>query len=741
MQAIDKHLENSNKMYKQYYRFKTLPFKQTYDLGNIFLSQNYEIPLAVLVSGLDKGVVLHALTGENGAGKTFFIQYVYKHIQHGCTVAIINKEVESASMLIKLTLSGFGIKTKTSNIASLLLQLKQVLESQLIENHGQPSLLIIDDADKISPEVLSSIDQLLSLNRKDNLLLQIILVGNNKLPQLINTAEMQAIPEIKKILWHRITPLTEQETINYIQHQLKKAGVPDKNLFTEEACKEIYQQSKGNIKTINSICNKALLLGIKLQLKQIGLAQISEISKTDSITTHSSSEYPQKQKTLSLDPVKDGLIFAGAALTIYLVSAPFIFTTKIPAINKTTQIIEAHNKSNQEFLTTAFSRFSKVDESNIPGLSSETISLTPNSDQTQQNNIEAPDLEQKNTAEFPEKQPKVPEIETLLAKAEQQIIQSRLLTPENDNAYQTFQQILSRKPDEKRAIAGLHIIADRYLELSEKHFAQGNLAQSKRLVTRGLKIEPAHQKLAYLSRKIDSKIEQKQQLIVSLLEKGEQQMAASNLIPPGSNNAYQFFLDVLALDNTNKQAKKNINAIQATLISRLDLTTGSRHYRNVRQLSKQILSTTLAQHYLSDAFAIASQTDQFFNEKISTLLARASDQINSQQLIQPAGNNAVESLHAILDIDENHSLAIKKLNYIIETEKHRIEKTLSDGRIILALSEINKLVNLFPSELSLLQLQNKISFALNEHNVKIATLNNSKKQAKVKKQLRPFGNF
>jgi type II secretory pathway predicted ATPase ExeA len=739
MQAIGEHLENSKKMYKQYYRFKTLPFKHTHDLANIFLSQNYEIPLAVLVSGLDKGVVLHLLIGENGTGKTFFIHYVYKHIQHGCTVAVINKEIESASMLLKLTLSGFGIKTRTSKNALLLLQLKQVLESQLIENHGQPSLLIIDDADKISPKVLSSIDQLLSLNRKDNLLLQIILVGNHKLQRTINTAEMQTLPEIKKILWHRITPLTEQETKNYIQHQLKTAGRSDKNLFDEDACKEIYQQSKGNIKKINSICNKALLLGIKLELKQIGSAQISEITKTNSFSTHLSSEYPQKQKALSFVPVKEGINFAGVALTVYLVSAPFIFPTKTAEIDQIKQIIEANRKSNQEILTTAFSRFSKID--NNPDPANEEIALTLNSNQSEQRITKTPDPDQKNTAEFSKKQPIIPEVETLLAKAEQQIIQSRLLTPENDNAYQTFQQILSSNPDEKRAIAGLHLIANRYLELSEKHFAIGNLAQSKRFANRGLSVEPGHQKLAYLSKKIDTKIARKQQLIASLLEQGERQMAASNLIPPSSKNAYQFFLDVLALDNTNKQAKKNINTIQAKLMSKLDLTTSPKNYHNARQLSKKILSTTLAEHYLPDAFALASQTDTFFNNKISTLLTRASDQINLRQLFKPAGNNAVESLHEILDIDKNHNLAIKKLNYIIEIEKHSIEKTLSDARINQALSEINMLVKLFPTEPALLQLQNKISFALNEHNLKIAALNHSKKQIKVKKQLRPFGNF
>ncbi len=731
-------------MYKQYYHFKTLPFKHTHDLDNIFLSQNYEIPLAVLVSGLDKGVILHTLIGENGAGKTFFIHYVYKHIQHGCTVGIINKQVESASMLIKLTLSSFEIKTKTSNISLLLLQLKQVLESQLIENYGQPSLLIIDDADKISPEVLSSIDQLLSLNRKDNLLLQIILVGNNKLQKIINTAEMQTILEIKKILWHRITPLTALETKNYIHFQLKKAGTSDNNLFDEEACREIYQQSKGNIKKINSMCNKALLLGIKLQLKQISSAQILEITKTNSLITDYSSDYPLKEKTLSLDPVKDGIIFAGVAFTIYIVSAPLILPTKIPQIVKASQIIEAHKKSNQEILTAAFSRFSKIDENNpaLAALSNEEISLNLNSkNQSEQSIIETQDSKQKNTTTFAKKQSKIPEIEILLAKAEQQILQSRLLTPENDNAYQTFQRVLSHNPEEKRAIAGLHIIADRYLKLSEKNYAQGNLVQSKRFATRGLSVAPAHQKLASLNKKIDSKIKQKQHLIASLLEQGKLKMAESKLISPAPKNAYQLFLDVLALDNTNRQAKQNISAIQTILISKLNLTTDSHNYRSARQLAKQILSTTLARHYLSDAYTIASQTDKFFSKKISTLLARASEQINSQHLIQPKGNNAVESLHEILDIEKNHSLAIKKLNYIIEAEKHHIEKTLSDGRINQALSEINRLVTLFPAEPALLQLQNKISFALNENNLKIATINNTKKQIKVKKQLRPFGNF
>ncbi len=726
-------------MYKQYYHFKTLPFKKSHDLGNIFLSQNYEIPLAVLVSGLDKGVILHALIGEDGAGKTFFIHYVYKHIQHGCTVGIIDCQIESSVLLLQQTLSSFGIDTKTSSSTLLLKRLREVLEAQLIENHGQPSLLIIDDANKISPEVLSSINQLLSLNRKDNLLLQIILVGNKNLQKTINTVKMQAIPEIKKILWHRVMTLTEQETQSYIRHQLKISGSSDENLFDEQACKLIYQQSKGNLKKINSLCNKALLLGIKLQVKQITPQHISEVAKPYSFLTKTSTNYPPKDRSFTLVSIKDGVIFAGVALTVFLITAPWFIPTKIPEIEKAKQIIDAHNQSNREIFISAFSRFSGIESDPLS-----TIGETPlnkKASQFQQTNGEALEPSHKETVELPKKESINPQIEKLLAKAEQQIIQSRLLTPENDNAYQTFQNILSRKPDEKRAIAGLHLIANRYSELSEKYFTQGDLNRSKQLVTRGLSIEPDNTNLANLNRKIDTKIKQKNQLVRDLLAQGDQKMASSKFISPRSDNAYQFFLDVLALDSSNKVAKQKINKIQTILLSKLQTAENDKNFRLAQQLSKLILSTSLAGHYLSEAYMLASEKDKFFNNKISALLAQANEQIKSKKLILPVGDNATESYREILTIKENHKLAIKGLNYIIEAQKKLAEKKLSDGNINQALVIINASVAIFPDEPTLLHLQNKISFALNEQNLKIATLNASKKQNKVKKQLRPFGNF
>ena len=714
--------------YEMYEELKTKPFNLESDLNFIFLGQNYEIPLAMLVSGLDKGVQLHTVLGVDGVGKTTFVKYVYKHIQHSCTVGLVNRPIDSFSTLLQFALESFDQKAEKVDMSSMLNQFNAFLASEYTKNHGQPSLLIIDDAHKIAPGILKRLSNLFEFNSKNARLLQLILVGNNALQGILN----QAISKKVERLWHHLKPLTSQETNNYIHQQLKIAGVTNKDLFNEQVCTAIYVYSKGIPQRINSLSHRLLHLSSEEQLNTISTEYIRLIANDEKQTGNALPSSVDKTEDSSSWFFKDGrvagLIFAGIGIVSGFVVAPFLTEPDEPqiAVTKNTGI----KSDNKKWATVAA-------PSNISAIKTKTplnqaIKPSNRSNNSITNNKQ---LASKSNNK----------IEKLLVVAERQLSKSKLSTPKYDNAYDTYTTILSVDPNEKRAISGLQRIADRYLTLAKNKFIDVELSQSKKLIARGLKASPDHKELIALNKKVKqkNKSQEREQNILALVTQGNQQIAALKLISPKGDNAYQSYLDIFAFDKTNRQAVQGLKKIQRLLKSQIHEAINNNEYKSAMVVVKQILSAPSKEQYLQNTLTLAFKTEKIVTNKIANLLSRADQQLDSKQMAHPAGSNATATYRTILNIDQSNIEAKTGLKNIVEQYSIFAEDALAAGKTNQALIYANKAVKAFPENVKLLKLQSRISFLLSEQNLGIAANNIAlkHKRTELKKQLRPFGNF
>ncbi len=715
-------------MYKEHYHFKTMPFAHETDLSFIFLGQNYETPLAMLVSGLDKGLYLHAVLGQDGVGTTTFVRYVEKHIQHSCSVGLIDKEVESSSTLLQFAIESFGHKAKIIDISEMVGQLLIALKVEFEKNNQQPSILIIDNVHQIPAEAFQAINLLTTINYKNKKLLQLILVGNNSLQEVLR-ARMERVD----ILWHHLNPLTANETRNYIHHRLKIAGSTDINIFDEKVCTAIYENSKGIPKTVNSLCHRLLQFSSSHQTDTISSVQIQQFF-TD--------ERPSENTFL---PVSDnashiipgyfqkswvsGLTFAGVGLAIGFIMTTYLTEPREPQpVAPSVTVIQDNEKLIINLADKTSNTKTKVTQETEP------LNRPKNSilDDKQQDSVPTTHSE------------KNKQIMKLLTVAKQQFIESKLLTPSKDSAYKTYTAILSIDANEKRAISGLQRIADRYLALATNSFSQGDYSRTKTLIARGLKASPKNIQLTELSKQIEDfelNLQKKNQLVKTLLEQGKQQTAALKLIIPEGDNAYQTYLDVFSVEKDNEQAVQGMQEIQRLLSSQLRDALPNQQYDSAWVLAKQVLSAPNKEYYLQDTITIAYQTEKKLKSKITNLLALAAQQIKSEQLIKPIDNNVTDTYRKILRIDRANSQATIGLKNIEKQYKLITKYAFENGKTKQALIYANEAVAVFPDSIALLDLQSKISLTISAQSHATGSVNAANTIPGFKKRLRPFGNF
>ena len=269
--------ESAADKYKQFYGFRDMPFSPAvYDNPKlIYRSENFETSLSTLVSSLDKKAPLTLVLGADGVGKTTFINYACKHELQRSNVGLANGQLKSAHELYRQTLASFGHEVKYLGTKEMLHQLQDLLSLECQKHHGQPSILIIDDANNMYLDALKGLDRLLGLNSENNQLLQLVLVGKPELEDLLNVLELEGLSKSSRTAcW--LQSLSAEETQHYINHRLYLIGAVDKKLFDEQVCLTIYEYSSGFPRKINVICDEALLLSCAQDKHPISTALIHE---------------------------------------------------------------------------------------------------------------------------------------------------------------------------------------------------------------------------------------------------------------------------------------------------------------------------------------------------------------------------------------------------------------------------------------------------------------------------------
>ncbi|MBE9569815.1 MAG: AAA family ATPase [Proteobacteria bacterium] len=260
-------------MYENYYGFRERPFSIVPNPDYLYLSPIHQNALTYLEYGLMEDIGFILLTGDVGTGKTTLIRYVINQFCSDMDVAVIFNTNVSADQLISLILRSYGLSSDTNDKVNAL----DILYNYLIEKYSENrrALIIIDEAQNLSHESLEEVRMLSNLQSDDHVLLQIMLVGQPELKAKLRHQSFTSITQRIAVKFH-LSPLTRKEAGRYIAFRLEKAGGKS-DLFDTEAVDMIYRESGGIPRSINLICDSALVYGFGYDLRTIGGPVIEQV--------------------------------------------------------------------------------------------------------------------------------------------------------------------------------------------------------------------------------------------------------------------------------------------------------------------------------------------------------------------------------------------------------------------------------------------------------------------------------
>ena len=263
-------------MYLDFYGFREKPFNLAADPSFLYMSPKHRLALTYLEYGLTDGIGFVLLTGEIGTGKTTLIRKLLGQLEKDTEVAVVFNTNVSSEQLLELILQEFEVKTSRRRKAVYLEALNQFLIDQY--GKGKRPVLIVDEAQNLSPSALEEVRMLSNLQTDQEALLQIVLVGQPALRTKLQDPSLAQLSQRISVSYH-LSSLSFTEAKEYIDHRLKKVGTQEGQIFDLEAMKSIFHHSKGIPRTINIICDAALVYGYADELKSISKKVIEQVIK------------------------------------------------------------------------------------------------------------------------------------------------------------------------------------------------------------------------------------------------------------------------------------------------------------------------------------------------------------------------------------------------------------------------------------------------------------------------------
>jgi general secretion pathway protein A len=264
-------------MYESYYGLKENPFNVTPDPKFIYLGEKHREAFAHLLYGIRENKGFIVLTGEVGTGKTTLIHYLLGQLNGDGTVktAFLFNPKLSVEDFIKYVFKDLGVKIHGHSKGDYI----RYFQSYLINAYGLnvKVVLIVDEAQGLSPELLEEIRLLSNLETSRSKLIQIILIGQPELDKTLYDPSFRQIRQRINMRYH-LSPLSEKETKEYIEQRLRIAGAKNP-LFSVKAMNEICKRSGGIPRLINILCDNSLLNGFAEDKKVVDKKSVKEAAK------------------------------------------------------------------------------------------------------------------------------------------------------------------------------------------------------------------------------------------------------------------------------------------------------------------------------------------------------------------------------------------------------------------------------------------------------------------------------
>jgi general secretion pathway protein A len=253
-------------MYEQFFGFSEEPFSLTPDPAFVFLSQQHSVAYSLLEYGVLKQSGFTVITGDAGCGKTTLIWRLIGDLKAQVTLGLLDFTHPRLANLIEWVSMAFGLEYKHKDQVELYDSFLHFLHSEHAAHRRV--ILIIDEAQNLTPETLEELRTLSNINERNVQVLQMILVGQPELRTALSRPELSQFSQ-RVIAHYALKPLSEEETLGYIQHRLTHArGRSD--LFTRDACRLIYRHSRGVPRLINLLCGTALVYAYAEEVTQVG---------------------------------------------------------------------------------------------------------------------------------------------------------------------------------------------------------------------------------------------------------------------------------------------------------------------------------------------------------------------------------------------------------------------------------------------------------------------------------------
>ena len=253
-------------MYENFFSFSEKPFKLVPNPAYLFLSKSHEEAMAHLNYALAQGDGFVEITGEVGTGKTTLCRAFLENLDENAIAAYIFNPRLGPKQLIKTINDELGIKYDTDNTKDLIDKLNTFLMRQKTER--KKVILLIDEAQNLSRNILEQLRLLSNLETSKEKLLQIILVGQPELSDILDSHELRQLGQ-RITLRYYLTPLNFKETVEYIKYRINIASRKSGIKFDRSAFRQIYKYSGGIPRVINIACDRSLLTAFGLSQHKI----------------------------------------------------------------------------------------------------------------------------------------------------------------------------------------------------------------------------------------------------------------------------------------------------------------------------------------------------------------------------------------------------------------------------------------------------------------------------------------
>jgi general secretion pathway protein A len=263
-------------MYQSFYELEEGPFAPTPDPKYLYLTEAHQDGLGSMLYGVRgrKGFVL--IVGEVGTGKTTLIRHVLAEFGADFRSAYLVYTPQTFEELLETTLRDLDVAVASHDRSSMLEALTTYLLAQDAE--GRYVVLIVDEAQNLTPPLLEELRMLSNLETASGKLLQIILVGQPELAEKLRDPSLRQLRE-RIGLVAELKPLTLRQTADYVAHRLRVGGASRRDLFTRPAIWRIHRASRGIPRRVNVICDKALVFGFAEGAPRITARIVREVER------------------------------------------------------------------------------------------------------------------------------------------------------------------------------------------------------------------------------------------------------------------------------------------------------------------------------------------------------------------------------------------------------------------------------------------------------------------------------